>query len=467
MKYLLPIACVLVAGAAHAFSLLGSGEPEEAKAVPQSHAQIQLSYAPIVKQTSASVVNIYTTKKVVRQRGLFADPFFEQLFGKQFGLGVPKARVENSLGSGVIITPKGQVVTSYHVVEGAQDIVVVLNDRREFKATMLRSDPQADLALLQLDAKGVTFQALTMRDSDALEVGDLVLALGNPFGVGQTVTSGIISAEGRPISAHGLRNYFIQTDAAINPGNSGGALVDMTGKLIGINTAIFSKSGGSHGIGFAIPSNIVESFLKRKVAASGRVVKPWFGAKFQAVNREVANALGLNTPSGVLVKDLYDASPAKKAGVKPGDVIVAAGGRDVPTIESLRYVMNISEIGSTLPITVMRGGKRVSVQMQVIAPPDSPPRDTRTLKGNHPFVGTKVANLNPALANELELGYKADAVVVLSDKRYLQKKDVVVAINNTAIRSTKQLQAVLNKAGAGRFSVSLLRGGQRVNMVVR
>lgn len=466
MRYFIPFLLLTIATAAHGFSLLGgSSEPEAI--VPQSAAQIQLSFAPIVKRSAPSVVNIYTRKKVVRTRSLFADPFFEQLFGSQLGLGVPRARMESSLGSGVIISPEGQVVTSYHVVEGAQDIMVVLHDRREVNATIIRTDPQADLAVLQMDAKDEQFDALPFRNSDELEVGDLVLAVGNPFGVGQTVTSGIVSAEGRQVNTGSFQHYFIQTDAAINPGNSGGALVDMNGKLVGINTAIFSKSGGSHGIGFAVPSNIVQSFLNRQVNAAGRVVKPWFGAVFQAVTREAANALGLESPSGVLVKDLYEGSPARDAGIKAGDVIVAAGGRGVPSIEVLRYVMNTSVIGNTVPITVQRAGKELALQMKVIAPPETPARDARMLAGTHPFVGTKVANLNPALASELEMPYAPNAVVVTETKRYLEAQDIVVAINGTPITSSAQLQAMLSKQQGARFSVQLLRKGKRVNLVVR
>jgi Do/DeqQ family serine protease len=466
MRYFVPLLMIAIATHASAFGLLGARDTQQQ--VPSSSAQLQLSFAPIVKRTSPAVVNIYTRKKVVRNQGLFADPFFEQLFGKEFGFGVPRARMESSLGSGVMIDPKGQLVTSYHVVEGAEDIVVVLHDRREFNARLLRSDPQSDLALLEIENHhGAQFHALQLRDSDTIEVGDLVLALGNPFGVGQTVTSGIISAEGRPVNAHGLQNYFIQTDAAINPGNSGGALVDMAGELVGINTAIFSKSGGSHGVGFAIPSNIVKSFLRRKVSAYGRVVKPWFGARFQQVTREVANALGLPTPSGVLVKDLYDSSPAKAAGMQSGDVIIRAAGRDIPSVEALRYVMNTSDIGAILPVAVRRAGKEITLQMRVIAPPDTPARDVRVLKGRQPFAGTKVANLNPALSSELQIPYIPDAVVVLEDRRYLQQHDIVVAVNGTPITHVKQLEALLRKQGAQAIALQLLRGGKPIGLQVR
>ena len=240
------------------------------------------------------------------------DPFFRQFFGQQnfaFG-GRPREAVISSLGSGVIIKPDGLIVTSFHVIKDAQEITVVLSDKREFDAKVVLRDPQSDLAFLKIDA-GAPLPYLELRDSDTLEVGDLVLAIGNPFGVGQTVTNGIVSGLARKAAGVSDYQFFIQTDAAINPGNSGGALVDMGGRLIGINTAIYSNSGGSLGIGFAIPANMVRSLLGSKVAG-GRVVHPWLGLAVQQVTPEIAESLGIKSSQGVIVKNLCRIRRRKK-----------------------------------------------------------------------------------------------------------------------------------------------------------
>lgn len=434
--------------------------------VPVSQAQLYYSFSPIVKKAAPAVVNIYTTKKVVSISPMLADPIFQQFFGQQFGFGVPRARMENSLGSGVMLRAEGQVVTSYHVVAEADDIMVVLGDGTEFKAKIVRKDPQSDLALLQLDAKGKKFAALNLRDSDTLEVGDLVLAMGNPFGVGQTVTSGIVSALGRPVETGNIQQYFIQTDAAINPGNSGGALIDMQGDLVGINTAIFSKSGGSHGIGFAIPANLVKSFLSRETTKTGRVVKPWFGAAFQPVNREVANALGLDKPAGVLVQEVYRDSPAADAGVLSGDVIVAVNDKPVSELEALRYVLNTSEIGSVLQVKVLRKGEAENLALTLISPPDNPPRDVRNIRGKNPLSGVQISNINPAVAAEMDLPFDAGGVVILGNTQYVRMGDIVVGFNGQKITSTKQLEAMLAQP-LTRFAMQLNRGGQTINLVVQ
>ena len=266
--------------------------------LPQSREEIRLSYAPLVRKVAPAVVNIYT-KRVVRQRqSIFAnDPFFRRFFGKEFG--VPQNRVQNSLGSGVIVRPEGIIVTNQHVIDEADQITVVLSDRREMEASLILSDEKTDLAILRVDTKGEPLPFLKVSDSDELEVGDLVLAIGNPFGVGQSVTSGIVSALARTAEGISDFNFFIQTDAAINPGNSGGALITMDGRLVGINTAIYSRSGGSVGIGFAIPSNMVATVVD--AAENGaKVVRPWIGATFQDMSSDLAGSFGLGRPTGVM-----------------------------------------------------------------------------------------------------------------------------------------------------------------------
>jgi S1-C subfamily serine protease len=258
-------------------------------AVPQSRPEVQLSFAPIVKRTAPAVVNVYA-KRIERQQesGLLADPFFRRFFGEDGNFGRPRERVANSLGSGVIVDATGYIVTNNHVIANGSDIRVVLSDRREFEAKLLLADERTDLAVLKIDAGDEELPILPLSDSDNLEVGDLVLAIGNPFGVGQTVTSGIVSALAR--TQVGITDYqfFIQTDAAINPGNSGGALVDMNGELVGINTAIFSRSGGSIGIGFSIPSNMVNTVVATAKSGSNKIKRPWLGVELQDVTPDVA-----------------------------------------------------------------------------------------------------------------------------------------------------------------------------------
>jgi serine protease Do len=264
---------------------------EESKQVPRDAAEIQLSFAPVVKKAAPAVVNIYA-RQVQKAVGssLFNDPFFRQFFGDQFGQ--PRERVRNALGSGVIVRADGLIVTNHHVVADANEIRVVLADRREFPAKLVISDEKTDLAILRIDSGGASLPVLAFRDSDELEVGDLVLAIGDPFGVGQTVTSGIISALARTQIGISDLGFFIQTDAAINPGNSGGALIGMDGRLVGINTAIFSQSGGSIGIGFAIPSNMVRVIVAA-AESGGRIVRPWIGVTGQPVTPDLARGLGL------------------------------------------------------------------------------------------------------------------------------------------------------------------------------
>ncbi|MGH7088404.1 MAG: trypsin-like peptidase domain-containing protein, partial [Stellaceae bacterium] len=286
---------------------------------PPTREAIRLSFAPIVKVAAPAVVNVYS-RRVVRQQPLFDDPVFRQFFGDNSPFGRARERVQSSLGSGVIVDPSGLIVTNDHVVKEAQQIRVVLSDRREFEAKVLLADARADLAVLKIDPHGAALPALALGDSDRLEVGDLVLAIGDPFGVGQTVTSGIVSALARSAGVSDFRS-FIQTDAAINPGNSGGALVDLDGRLVGINTAIFSQSGGSIGIGFAIPAAMLRPMLQAALHG-GRIVRPWLGASGQPVTAEIAPTLGLAHPEGVLVKDVAADSPAAKAGLHIGDVIL-------------------------------------------------------------------------------------------------------------------------------------------------
>ncbi len=312
------------------------------------------SYAFAVEQAAPAVVNIYT-KKIITQRSntIFDDPLFRRFFGNR-GLPAPKQRIENSLGSGVIVNETGYLLTNNHVIEGATEIAVVLADGRIAAAAIVGTDPESDLAVLKINADNLP--AIAFGNSDELRVGDVVLAIGNPFGVGQTVTSGIVSAKGR--SDLGLSTFenFIQTDAAINPGNSGGALINTQGDLIGINTAIFSRSGGSQGIGFAIPSSLVKGIMTQ-IIEQGRAMRGWLGVDMQDVNAALAESFGLQTETGAIVAGIHAGSPAYQAGLKVGDVILSAAGRPVYNSKTLMNIIAGHPPGSTLPLHILRNGE--------------------------------------------------------------------------------------------------------------
>ncbi|MEK9661041.1 MAG: trypsin-like peptidase domain-containing protein, partial [Alphaproteobacteria bacterium] len=300
------------------------------RVVPETREQIDLSFAPLVKRASPAVVNIITRRVVAVKPAvppLFDDPFFRRFFGEPTPR-EPREREQGAVGSGVIVSPDGVIVTNHHVIEGADEIRVVLADRREFAARLIRDDERTDLAVLRVDNGDTPLPWLELANSDELEVGDLVLAIGNPFGVGQTVTSGIISGLARTNVGITDFNFFIQTDAAINPGNSGGALVTMDGRLAGVNTAIFSRSGGNQGIGFAVPANMVRTVIA-SVDGGLRVIRPWLGAALQNVDRSISEALGLERPFGVLITDMHPNGPAKRAGLVTGAVIVSVNGQPV------------------------------------------------------------------------------------------------------------------------------------------
>lgn len=446
------------------------------KVTPRSAAEIHLSYAPLVKKAAPAVVNIYT-RKVVRTRQfspLFNDPFFRRFFGDSFGLGrgPERKRVQNSLGSGVIVNPAGTIITNHHVIEGADEITVVLADRREFEASVVGTDEKTDLAILRIDDGGEPFPFLEFRDSDDLEVGDLVLAIGNPFGVGQTVTSGIVSALARTQVGVSDLNFFIQTDAAINPGNSGGALITMDGRLVGVNSAIFSKSGGSHGIGFAIPSNMVRSVLAGFAKGQGRLVRPWLGAWGQGVNSEIAAALGMERPTGVLVNDVYPGSPADAAGVQVGDVILSVAGHELNDPQALRFRIATLVIDEKADLRVWRRGRVQTLKLSVESPPEDPPREQTELSGRHPLSGAAVANMSPALAEELGLEKIKPGVYVMATRRGgtadrlgFQPGDAVLAINGEAVASVGELKTVLSKP-ADRWRITLERNGKTLNWVI-
>src|SRR5437660_4692250 len=360
--------------------------------VPASGAELRLSYAPIVQRVQPAVVNVYAAKTVQNRNPLLDDPLFRRFFGVP---GQQPEQMQRSLGSGVMVDPTGLVVTNHHVIEGADQVKVSLADKREFEAEIVLRDSRSDLAVLRLKDTREKFQTLDFANSDELQVGDVVLAIGNPFGVGQTVTHGIVSALAR--TGVGITDYqfFIQTDAAINPGNSGGALVDMTGRLVGINTAIFSRSGGSQGIGFAIPANMVRIVVTSAKAGGKAVQGPWLGARLQAVTPEIAETLGLQRPAGALVANVAQTSPAARGGLKLSDLIVAIDGQQIEDPNAFDYRFATRPLGGAAQVDVMRGGKPVRLAIPLEVAPDTG-RDEITIKGNSPFQGARVVNISPA-----------------------------------------------------------------------
>ncbi len=442
--------------------------------LPGSMAQIKMSFAPLVKKAAPAVVNIYS-QKVVKNRHvarLFDDPFFQRFFGDRFGFGYeePEQRVQNSLGSGVIIDASGLIVTNHHVIAGADQITVVLTDRREFAATLIGSDERTDLAVLKIKAGNDKLPVLILGDSDSLEVGDLVLAIGNPFGVGQTVTNGIVSAVARTKLGDSGPTYFIQTDAAINPGNSGGALVALDGRLIGINTAIFSQSGGSHGIGFAIPANMVRAVVSG-LRKGGRLVRPWFGAWGQAMTSDIAASLGLDRPQGIIVSKVYENSPAAQAGIKEGDVIIEINGRPVNDPQALDYRVATLELGKQSIVKIRRKKKKISFRFNVLPPPEIPKRNVTELKGNHPLSGAVIANMSPALADELDLvGFKPGVMIMRMRRRssasqFFQPGDMILGVNNRKIGRVEELKRVMS-IPVREWRIALLRNNKAMNLVI-
>ncbi|WP_426442264.1 DegQ family serine endoprotease [Bradyrhizobium genosp. P] len=437
--------------------------------VPASQAELQLSYAPIVQRVQPAVVNVYAAKTVQNRNPLLDDPIFRRFFGVP---GQQPEQMQRSLGSGVMVDPSGLVVTNNHVIEGADQVKVSLADKREYEAEIVLKDSRTDLAVLRLkDTNKEKFATLDFANSDGLQVGDVVLAIGNPFGVGQTVTHGIISALAR--TQVGITDYqfFIQTDAAINPGNSGGALVDMTGRLAGINTAIFSRSGGSQGIGFAIPANMVRVVVASAKSGGKAVKRPWLGARLQAVTPEIAETLGLKLPSGALVANVAPHSPAAKAGLKLSDLIVAIDGTPIDDPNAFDYRFATRPLGGTAQIDVQRGGKDVKLTVALETAPDTD-RDEIVLTARSPFQGAKVANISPALADELHLDAGAEGVVVtdLADDGSaasvgFQKGDIILAVNNQKIERTSDLDKV-SKTGTRVWRITLVRGGQQINVTL-
>jgi len=445
-----------------------TGAKAQERRVPTSAAEIRLSYAPIVQRVQPAVVNVYAAKVVQDHNPLFDDPIFRRFFGVP---GQQPEQMQRSLGSGVMVDPSGLVVTNVHVIEGADEVKISLSDKREFEAEIVLKDTRSDLAVLRLKGVHETFPTLDFANSDELQVGDVVLAIGNPFGVGQTVTHGIISALAR--TQVGITDYqfFIQTDAPINPGNSGGALVDMTGKLAGINTAIFSRSGGSQGIGFAIPANMVRVVVASAKSGGKAVKRPWLGARLQAVTPDIAESLGLRSPTGALVASVVPNSPAARAGLKPSDLLIAIDGQTVEDPNAFDYRFATRPLGGSSQIEVQRGSKAVRLTIALETAPDTG-RNEIVLTGRSPFQGAKVANISPAVADELHLDADTEGVVVtdLADGGTaanvgFQKGDIILAVNSQKINKTSDLEKATREQ-LRLWRITLMRGGQQINVTL-
>lgn len=453
--------------AALAFSATPAFALEAPRAAPETGAQVKLSFAPVVKRALPAVVNVFASRVERRpQNPLFDDPVFRRFFGVENG-----PRTAQSLGSGVIVDASGLVVTNNHVIDGMTEVKIALSDKREFEAEIVLRDPKADLAVLKLKGKA-PFPTLELGDSEGLEVGDLVLAIGNPFGVGQTVTQGIVSALARTQTGISDSGFFIQTDAAINPGNSGGALIDMQARLVGVNSAIFTQTGSSVGIGFAIPANTVRSAIEAARNGGHVVRRPWLGASLQNVSKEIAESLSLERANGAIVSEVFDSSPASEAGLKRGDIILAVDGKAIDDAEGFGYRFGAKPIGGQAVLNVLRNGRAASVSLRLAPAPEIPARDTRKITGASPFAGATVSNLSPAVAEELSLANFREGVVVTDVEEganaaliSLQKGDVVLAVGDARIATTRDLE----RAAAARrpfWKLTIGRGGEVITSVV-
>lgn len=452
------------------------------KVLPQSPAQIQLSFAPVVKEVAPSVVNIYTKRTISTgyRHPFLSDPFFQDFFNWDLYGGGMRQRVESALGSGVIVQKKGLVITNAHVIKGAEEITVVLADGREFEAQITLVDEASDLALLRMKGDLMDVPFAQLAPSENIEVGDLVLAIGNPFGVGQTVTSGIVSAQGRSTLDISDYNFFIQTDAAINPGNSGGALVDMNGKVIGINTAIYSRSGGSLGIGFAIPSEMVMSIIAAEEAGQSGdngIQRPWLGVSMQDVTSDIASSLGLARPSGALISSLHSASPLKAAGAKVGDLVTHVNGHQIRDSAEAKFRMATVPITSEpkyATFTVLREKESVRLKVKAMLAPDVPPRNETLLEGQHALNGAVIANVNPAVSFELGLKGIEEGVIVLDVNRrtraagIFRPGDLIVRINDQGIKVVEDVGKALSGTDPREgMSLILNRNGRVTQIYVR
>ena len=432
--------------------------------MPNSQAEIQLTFAPLVKEAAPAVVNVYTRRVVQRASSQFSG-------FRRYG-SMPKERVESSLGSGVIVGSDGVIVTNNHVIEGADEFRVVLNDRREYTAELVLADERTDLAVLKIDPEGEELPLLPYADTRDVEIGDLVLAIGNPFGVGQTVTNGIVSATARTDVGISDYAFFIQTDAAVNPGNSGGALVNTKGELVGVNTAIFSRSGGSNGIGFAIPSEMVKRVVDAAIN-EGRITRPWLGVKGQSVTFDMAKSQGLERPVGVMITEVYDSGPADKANLRRGDIVLSVDGREVFDERGMKFLAATRPVGERVSLNVLRNQQERTILVRLAPPPGTTEAELVLLEGRHPFSGAEVAELSPALAEEIGRD-PFDAGILVTRilrrayaRRIVRPGDIIRAVNGEEITTLDDLDDAIGGAKGNNWTIAIDRNGRRIEGTVR
>ena len=447
---------------------VGDVSAEPARVVPGSRAEMQLSFAELVDKTSPSVVNIYARRRTRARINPFGDSFFNQFFP-----GFEMERRENSLGSGVVVDEGGLILTNLHVLEGAEDITVVDYRRREYRAELVQADRNTDLAVIRIDSGRNPLPTLPLGDVNRSKVGDLVLAIGNPFGVAQTVTSGIISGLTRTSVNDNRYQAFVQTDAAINPGNSGGALVNMQGELIGINTAIISPTGSSSGLGFAIPVNMVRPVL---YAAREDIPlnRAWLGFEPQAVDWNSAEAIGLSSPRGVLVGDVLAGSPADRVGLKSGDLILKVN--DIPLENSSHLYFFIASLVPeyTRTVSFRLHGRASAVDFPVEFPPAEPPLDQRQLKGRHILGGAAILNISPFVTEHFRLplgesGVMIQTIPARSPAKHFgfQERDILRTLNGYKVESVAQLERMLRQRAPGEWRVRVSRDRKEIEWRIR
>lgn len=411
--------------------------------------------AEIAEAVNPTIVNISTTRTIkIHERSgpFFDDPFFRRFFGDQFRqFKMPKEHKTASLGSGVIVSSGGYILTNYHVIKDADEIKVLLSDKREFKGKVVGTDPKTEIAVIKIEATNLP--TITWGDSNKLKVGEVVLAIGNPYGLNQTVTMGIVSAVGR--ANVGIAEYedFIQTDAAINPGNSGGALVNVRGELIGINTAIFSTSGGYQGIGLAIPSNMAKDVMDSLIS-KGKVIRGWFGVSVQSITQELAKQFNLQEEKGALVGDVIEDSPAEKAGIQRGDVIIEYEGKRVDEPYQLRNMVANTAPGKEVELKIIRENNTKTIKVTI---GELPAEMQKSSKGeyNNLLKGVIVQNLTPELFNQMNLPKRLKGVII-SDidedspaAMALMKGDIIQEINRRRINNVNDYEEIVSKIRPG------------------
>ena len=436
--------------------------------VPNSEIEIKLSFVPLVKQAAPAVVNIYAQRIIEERRSLFTrDPFFRDFF-RNFGELQP--RVQNSLGSGVILSADGYVVSNYHVVGGATDIRVVLHDGREISGDIILSDEDSDLAVLKINIDEM-LPHLDLRKSDTVEVGELVLAIGNPFGVGQTVTNGIISGLARTgIASGSAKGYFLQTDAPINPGNSGGALIDISGSLVGVNTSILSRSGGSNGIGFAIPADLVGQFLVQAKAGRSSFIRPWAGMRGQPITFEMAASLNLPAMSGMIISELHELSPFSKIGIRVGDIITKVDGLDINSPAEMLYRMSVAGIGTKVDISYLSKGITRTKKVDLVEMPNSNVEDI-VLGPKFIFPGLHVTELTPEFQSKFGLSFSSKGLIVLDPGRIavrlgLRSGDLLQEINGKSVETIEDAISAIGSIKSN-GSITISRSGRRIALRFR